>query len=111
YGFHTANRRTLGSTAEFLLRSLDCPVLVVGPSVKERPNQMVRLVNFVYASALPEETNRSQALVCELARKSAGHVHIVHAEPPEASVEPRAHLRSLEMREEKIADSFRRRGV
>jgi len=111
YGFHTANRSTLGSTAEFLLRSLDCPVLVVGPSVKERPNQMVRLVNFVYASALPEETNRSQALVCELARKSAGHVHIVHAEPPEASVEPRAHLRSLEMREEKIADSFRRRGV
>jgi universal stress protein family protein len=110
-GFHPVDRNTLGSTAEFLLRSLHCPVLVVGPSVKERPGQMVRLVKIVYASALPEEPYRAQGLVCELARKSAGHIHVVHAESLQASVEPRALLRNMEMREEKIADSFRKCGV
>jgi len=111
YGFHTAKRSTLGSTAEFLLRSLHCPVLVVGPSVKERPSGAVRLAKIIYASALPEEPHAAQILVRELARKFAGHVHIVHVEPPRIGVEPRTLLRSLEMKEEKIAVYFRASGV
>ena len=111
YGFNTANRSTLGSTAEYVLRSLHCPVLLVGPSIKERPNHPTRLSEIVFASALPEEQHSAQVLVRELARKFAGHIHIVHVEPPAATAEPRAHLRDLEMKEEKIADSFRRNGV
>jgi nucleotide-binding universal stress UspA family protein len=111
YGFHTTNRSTLGSTTEYLLRSLHCPVLLVGPSIKERPNHATRLSEIVYASALPEEAQSAQVLVRELARKFAGHVHIVHVEPPQGSSEKRAQLRELEMKEEKIADNFRRHGV
>ncbi len=108
YGFHALNRNTLGSTAEYLLRTLHCPVLFVGPSIKERPNHTTRLTEIVYASALPEEQHNAQALVRELARKFAGHVHIVHVEPLR---EKCTQLRELEMKEEKIADSFRRHGV
>ncbi len=111
YGFHTTNRSTLGSTAKYLLRSLHCPVLLVGPSIKERPNHTTRISEIVYASALPEEQHSAQVLACELARKFAGHVHIVHSEPPQRSSEQCDYLHDLEMKEEKIADSFRRRGV
>jgi nucleotide-binding universal stress UspA family protein len=111
YGFRTANRSTLGSTAEFLLRSLNCPVLVVGPSVKERPSHLLHLSKVVYASALPEAPHRAQVLVRELTRRFAGHVHIVHVEPHQEAAQPHTDLRNLEMKEEKIADSFRRCGV
>lgn len=111
YGFHAPNRSTLGSTAEYLLRSLHCPVLLVGPSAKERPNHTTRISEIVYASALPAEQHSAQVLVRELARKFAGHVHIVHVELPQGSGEQCAYLHDLEMREEKLADSFRRHGV
>lgn len=39
------------------------------------------------------------------------HIHIVHIEPYNTFVMDGARLRELEMREEKIADDFRRHGV
>lgn len=111
HGHHAADRISLGSTAEYLLRSLRCPVLVVGPSVLVPSSRGVRLSEILYASSCPAAPGTAPRLACELARGFAMHVHIVHVEPEEACGMPRGHLRELEMQEEKTADEFRRRGV
>jgi len=111
YGYHAADRITLGSTAEYLLRSLSCPVLVVGPSVVDPPTCGIRLSEIVYASSCPTAPGPAPSLACELARKFATHIHIVHVEPEEACGPLKGSRRKLEMQEETIADHFRRRGV
>ncbi|HEV2576299.1 MAG TPA: universal stress protein [Acidobacteriaceae bacterium] len=111
YGYHAADRITLGSTAEYLLRSVSCPVLIVGPSVAQASAHGIRLSEIVYASTLPTSQGRAQELARDLARKFAMHIHVVHIEPYATRVIDGARLRELEMREEKIADNFRRQGI
>ena len=111
YGDHPADRITLGSTAEYLLRSLSCPVLVVGPSVVDPSARGVRLSEILYASSCPTVPGSAPSLACELARKFAMHIHIVHVESGSTFGIASASQRELEKREEKIADHFRRHGV
>jgi nucleotide-binding universal stress UspA family protein len=111
YGYHAGDRITLGSTAEYLLRSVNCPVLIVGPSVADPSPHGVRMSEILYASALPMTPGRAQELARDLARKFAMHIHVVHVEPQRALGMDNAGLRELEMREEKIADHFRRAGI
>ena len=108
---HAADHTTLGSTAEYLLRSLSCPVLLVGPSVPDPSTRGVKLSEIVYASSCPPAVGGAPELACELARRFATHIHIVHVEPAESCGMARSSQRELEMREEKIADHFRRLGV
>ena len=109
YGYHAADRITLGSTAEYLLRSVGCPVLTVGPSIADTSARRVRLSEILYASSLPTTPGRAWQLARDLARGFAMHIHILHVEPNKAF--DRASLRELEMREEKIADHFNEHGV
>ena len=112
YGDHPADRITLGSTAEYLLRSLSCPVLVVGPSVVDPSARGVRLSEILYASSCPTVPGSAPSLACELARKFAMHIHIVHVESGSTFGIACASQREVEKkREEKIADHFRRHGV
>jgi nucleotide-binding universal stress UspA family protein len=111
YGHHSADRIMLGSTAEYLLRSVRCPVLIVGPSVVASSAPRVRLSKILYASSLPKASGRAQELARELARGFAMHIHIVHVEPYKTFAISSDGLRELEMQEEKIADDFRRHGV
>lgn len=111
YGFHGDCRTTLGSTAESILHSLSCPVLVVGPCVAIRPVGGVRLSEILYASQPPDVLGSAQDLACELARKFAMHIHVVHVEPDTSPSKDGNRRRNLEMREEKISDYFRRHGV
>ena len=111
YGHHAAERITLGSTAEYLLRCLNCPVLVVGPSVADPPPHGVRLSEILYASSLPVNPARTQNFIRDLARRFAMHVHIVHVETYGGLSSDRGHLHDLEMQEENIADHFRCNGI
>lgn len=108
YGYHAADRITLGSTAEYLLRSVSCPVLIVGPSIVTTPEGRIRLSEILYASSLPTMPGRAQELARELAGAFATHIHVVHVEPSRTDG---ARLRELEMREERIADHFNEHGV
>lgn len=110
YGFHAADRISLGSTAEYLLRLLSCPALIVGPSVLSRPG-CVRFSELLYASALPDAAGKAKALARELARKFAMHVHILHVEPSDLLLTDNVQRHNLEIKEEALADYFRRSGV
>jgi nucleotide-binding universal stress UspA family protein len=111
HGHHVADRMTLGSTAEYLLRSVSYPVLIVGPSVVDNPTRRIRLSKMVYASSLPTTPGKARELARDSARGFATHIHIVHVEPHQTPVIDGAGLRKLEMQEEEIADHFRCHGV
>ena len=108
YGYHAGDRITLGSTAEYLLRSLSCPALIVGPSVVDPSARGIRLSEILYASSCPTASGCAPNLACELARRFATHIHIVHVEPDSTYGIAGCSQRELEVREEKIADHFPR---
>jgi len=121
YNHSAADRATLGSTTEFLLRSLTCPTLTIGPSVPILERDSLSLSCAVYASSLPrshsgltshpELTSPAEAFVRNLAVRAPLHIHIVHVEPSRSLLSDCGHLTELQNREVTIANRFRASGI
>jgi nucleotide-binding universal stress UspA family protein len=111
YSHSAAERSTLGSTTEFLLRSLNCPTLTVGPSVPALGHSSLFPAHAIYASNAPAHHGRAEFFVRDLATRCPLHVHIVHVEPSNRLLFDCGHLTELQIREVGIANRFRAAGI
>ena len=79
YGNDRLDRKVLGSTAEYLLRTLPCPVVTIGPkAVKENsdPNGAERLICPI---DFPEDVDDRLRIIARLAKALRADVELVHA--------------------------------
>jgi nucleotide-binding universal stress UspA family protein len=91
YGFRAAKSGHLGSTAEFMLRSMPCAVVTIGPDAVARYRPLRSSEVFLYASSLPVKTGNATRIAEALARWSHAHIEVLHV--IDAKVRP-ADLRS-----------------
>jgi len=79
YGNDRLDRKVLGSTAEYLLRTLPCPVVTIGPkAVKENsdPNRAERVICPI---DFPEDVDDRLRIIARLAKALRADVELVHA--------------------------------
>lgn len=79
YGSNRLDRKVLGSTTESLLRTLPCPVVIIGPkAVKEdiEPSQRLKVICPI---DFPEDVHERLKIIARLAKASAADVEVVHA--------------------------------
>jgi nucleotide-binding universal stress UspA family protein len=79
YGHRLIDCPRLGSTAEFILRSMPCAVLTVGAGALLPHFGKPGLRTLLYASSLPEKLGKASAFIRTLASASSAHVEIIHA--------------------------------
>ncbi len=79
YGHRRIDCPRLGSTAEFMLRSMRCAVLIVGPGAVLPHFGKAGLRTLLYASSLPEKPGKASAFIRTLASESSAHLEIIHA--------------------------------
>jgi nucleotide-binding universal stress UspA family protein len=71
-----------GSDAEALLRRVDCPVLVVGPKVRQMKQSVWSLRDVLCASDLNPGSARTPAFACTLAEDHHAAFTLLHIENP-----------------------------
>jgi nucleotide-binding universal stress UspA family protein len=79
YGNDRLDRKVLGSTAEYLLRTLPCPVVIIGPkAVKENsdPNGAEKVICPI---DFPEDVDDRLRIIARLAKALRADVELVHA--------------------------------
>ena len=75
---HKKDLPRLGSTAEYMLRSMPCAVLTVGPNVIFTRRDVPTVRMLLYASSLPARTGRAGEFVKALAQTYEAQVEIIH---------------------------------
>jgi len=111
YGHTRMDRPRLGSTAEFMLRSMPCAVLTVGPGAILHDASAPPLRTLLCASSLPARTGRARRIMQTLAQKFGTHVEIVHVVDDESKaidIRTRAEMRAAE---EALTSDLRRAGI
>lgn len=106
YGYGLQDRQTLGSTAEYLLRAVPCPVLTYGPRVSVAFDPSAHRGPVLVPISLPCNQQQLERAV-EVAKLFGVRLEIVHA--PE-HMRP-AGVRELEHQCEQLAERLRRAGV
>jgi len=98
YGHKGMDKLRLGSTAEFMLRSMPCAVLTIGPGSVLREHGPRPLRTLLYASSLPAKSGRAGQFVKVLAKKLSARVKIVHVIDDQAhDTRTLAEIREAEM--------------
>ena len=77
YGFGLQDRATLGSTAEYLLRAVPCPVLTYGPEVNVAIDPNVQRGPVLVPVALPCSQNQLQRAM-EIAKRFGVGLEVMH---------------------------------
>ncbi len=78
YGQKGFQQNRLGSTAEFMLRSMPCPVITIGPMASPARGTIWAMQTMIYASSLPAKTGLATHVAEIIARRSAARVEILH---------------------------------
>lgn len=106
YGFGLQDRQTLGSTAEYLLRALPCPVLTYGPRVSVAFDPSVHRGPVLVPISLPcdQWQLRRAAEITKLFGVRLEVLHVAEHMRPVA-------VRELEHQCEQLAERLRRSGV
>ena len=99
-GARDVKRLALGSTAEQILRNVNCPVLTVGPHVPAFSNMQVGFKQIVYATDFSPEARIGALFAISLASEHDAHISLCHVVAP--SWQPGANIVRSE-------ESFRRR--
>jgi len=73
----------LGSTAEYVCRNTQCPVLTVGPHVNFRPRKGFSAENILFPTNLGAHTEFASTYAFSFARETGGHVTLMHVVPLE----------------------------
>ncbi|WP_446743398.1 universal stress protein [Silvibacterium acidisoli] len=85
FGHRAGDAKKLGSTAEFLLRSLSCATLMIGPELVSTVNKVRLIRNILFASSLSGANDRALQLASDLALRVKAQVEIVHVTEPGSS--------------------------
>lgn len=111
YGQKGIDRPRLGSTAEYMLRSMPCTVMTIGPGAVLHEGDVPPLRMLLYASSLPKNVGSAERLVMNLAKKSGANVEILHVIDNQAKVRDIRSAREMEITEEALAKDLQRAGV
>jgi nucleotide-binding universal stress UspA family protein len=80
----------LGSVAEQVLRSVNLPVVTLGPEAQLQVNESLQERVVLHATTLREASRSSAALACRIAASRGAKLVLLHVLPPET--EPRLQL-------------------
>lgn len=86
YGQKGIDRPRLGSTAEYMLRSMPCAVLTIGPGAVLHQRDVPPLQMVLCASSLPQRAGSAARKVAAMARTSDARVEIFHVVDKQARV-------------------------
>ena len=108
FGFGPIDRRCLGSTAEHLLRTARCPVLVLGPQALLRDREAAPIQRILCAVSSLETSGNVLAFATHLALRVGSSLEFVHVVDP-AKKEVSLNLRHE--RREAWSNELRQRGI
>src|SRR5206468_10749606 len=77
----------LGSVAEQVLRSVNLPVMTVGPEAHLEVSGDARQRVVLHATTLRETSSPSAALACQIAEKQKAKLVLLHVLPPLAEMQ------------------------
>lgn len=109
-GHSAPSQLLMGSVAEELFRSVECPVLTVGPSANTEQRSGIRRV--IFATDFGTASTRALPYAIDLAQEAHGELILLHVvEPvPVSETDPFWHLagEDIEVQEEQEAVAYRR---
>jgi nucleotide-binding universal stress UspA family protein len=111
FGQKGIDRPRLGSTAEYMLRSMPCAVMTIGPGAVLHDRDVPPMRMMLYASSLPKKAGAAERLVMNLAKKSGAKVEILHVIDIQAKVRDIRSAREMEVAEVALATDLQRAGV
>jgi nucleotide-binding universal stress UspA family protein len=75
---HGLNKLILGSCAEGVIRHARCPVLTIGPNVKEEPDATFLFSSILFATDLDPDAARKAGLALAFAKDCVGKISLCH---------------------------------
>ncbi len=108
YGYGPIDRPRLGSTAEHLLRTVRCPVLVVGPNALLRDREAPPIERILCPTSSLDVAENIFCFAGHLAGQMGAHLELVYVVDPTQKDERRKHR---EKRCEEWSNKLRDRGV
>jgi nucleotide-binding universal stress UspA family protein len=94
YGYSAVDRSRLGSTAEHLLRTVRCPVLIVGPNAILHDREAPAIERILCPTSTLDVTESIFGFVGHLASQGATHLELVHVVDPKIDL-PDKHKEQL----------------
>ena len=83
HGHRGLQRFLMGSTAEAIFRTANCPVLTVGPHVSIKPYDESRIDNILFATDLTRESEYAVSYALSFAHERRAHITFLHVLPEE----------------------------
>ena len=78
YGNSRLDRKVLGTTAEVLLRTLPCPVVVIGPKAVKKNLDPTQAAKMLCPIDFPEDAHDRLSIIARLAKALSADVELVH---------------------------------
>jgi nucleotide-binding universal stress UspA family protein len=88
---HGFEKLAFGSTAEEIIRSAACPVLTVGPHVKQPAPEPLSFQRIVYATDFSARAAKAAAYALALAQETDAHLYLCHVINDEKDDAGKAH--------------------
>ncbi|WP_263368880.1 universal stress protein [Edaphobacter bradus] len=79
YGNDRLDRKVLGSTTEFVLRTLPCPVVTIGPKAVKKSSDPNGAERVICPIDFPEDVDDRLRIIARLAKALRAEVELVHA--------------------------------
>jgi nucleotide-binding universal stress UspA family protein len=79
YGNDRLDRKVLGSTAEYLLRTLPCPVVTLGPKAVKTNSDSTGAERVICPIDFPDDVDDRLRIIARLAKALFADVELVHA--------------------------------
>jgi nucleotide-binding universal stress UspA family protein len=111
YGHQTMDHRRLGSTVEFMLRSMPCAVLTIGPGAVLHRSPVPPTRTVLYASSLPTRMGPARRLLMAWAKKSGSRVEIIHVIDPQVEIHDARNYSQMRAAEAELSKELQEAGV
>ena len=79
YGNNRLDRKVLGSTAEYLLRTLPCPVVTLGPKAVKTNSDSTRAERVICPIDFPDDVDDRLRIIARIAKALHADVELVYA--------------------------------
>jgi nucleotide-binding universal stress UspA family protein len=79
YGNNRLDRKVLGSTAEYLIRTLPCPVVTLGPKAAKTNSEPTGAERVICPIDFPEDLGDRLRIIARLAKSLRADVELIHA--------------------------------
>ncbi len=111
YGHQRMDHPRLGSTVEFMLRSMPCAVLTIGPGAVLHGHPVPPTRTLLYASSLPTRMGPARRLLMAWAKRSGSHVEIIHVIDPQVETHDVRNYAQMKAAEAELSKELQEEGV